>query len=679
MAAYKTPDVYIEEIPLLPPSIAQVDTAIPVFIGHTRFANDNGKDLTNVAVKINSLAEYHQYFGDHAPVALESVNVDADGKVTVHRKTRYFLYNSVYSYFRNNGGSCYIISVGNFEHSKASGAVSKDKLIAGLGVAEKHEDITILVFSDALNLEEGGLYSVQQAALAQCEKTKNRFVIMDMHERDGWESGYKEFRNKVGINSLKYGAAYTPHLITDLERRPITLSHFMDCLKVDGKDAETLAVLSDNPTVIELINSLMMATKNVMRISSSSYKNLPQTSPLVNDIPNVEIKEIESTDIEQFIKAQKAGYTNLQAGYNTLLQPIKDAIQNDKKKDVTKEVTDLLSLWMKLIPVIWNWTNEQEFTKEIAQSVKDQMDAFVTFVTAEGDKVGARLSAELKGLKDSLKDIDAGDLFAPMFAVEPPKGDDGKPVEVTKFDKLTAVESFSHRMQSHLNAIQSSSYVIKRNLEDSLGQIFPTYANIVEEIAKASKTVPPSGAIAGIYASTDRSRGVWKAPANVSLSSVTALTHNIDNRTQEGLNVDVIGGKSINAIRAFPGKGLLVWGARTLAGNDNEWRYIPVRRLFNMVEVSVKNSTYWAVFEPNDANLWVKVKGMIDNYLLELWKQGALAGATPDQAFKVEVGLGKTMTPNDINEGRLIVDISMAPVKPAEFIVLRFMHMLQQS
>jgi phage tail sheath protein FI len=191
--------------------------------------------------------------------------------------------------------------------------------------------------------------------------------------------------------------------------------------------------------------------------------------------------------------------------------------------------------------------------------------------------------------------------------------------------------------------------------------------------------VPPSGAVAGIYAKTDRERGVWKAPANSSLNSVIGPVTKIDNSTQDSLNVDVEAGKSINAVRAFSGKGTLIWGARTLDGNSNEWRYINVRRLFNMVEESVKKSTAPFVFESNDANTWVKVKGMIENYLTTLWRQGALAGAKPEHAFFVRVGLGQTMTAQDILEGRMNVEIGMAAVRPAEFIILRFSHKLQES
>ena len=176
----------------------------------------------------------------------------------------------------------------------------------------------------------------------------------------------------------------------------------------------------------------------------------------------------------------------------------------------------------------------------------------------------------------------------------------------------------------------------------------------------------------------DRTRGVWKAPANVSLNRVIAPSVKITDADQESLNVDP-NGKSINAIRSFTGKGILVWGARTLAGNDNEWRYVSVRRFFNMVEESVKKASESFVFEPNDANTWVKVRAMIENFLTLQWRAGALAGATPEDAFYVKVGLGQTMTAVDILEGRMNVEIGMAAVRPAEFIILRLNLAMQQS
>ncbi len=205
------------------------------------------------------------------------------------------------------------------------------------------------------------------------------------------------------------------------------------------------------------------------------------------------------------------------------------------------------------------------------------------------------------------------------------------------------------------------------------------YRNIIAEINKIYVELAPSGAVAGIYARVDRERGVWKAPANVGVNSVIEPKVKITNEIQENLNVDASTGKSINAIRTFTGKGTLVWGARTFAGNDNEWRYVPVRRLYIFVEESVKKATEFVVFEPNDANTWLRTKTMIESFLSTLWREGAMAGAKPDDAFFVKVGLGETMTAQDILEGRMNIEIGMAAVRPAEFIILKFSHKMQKS
>jgi hypothetical protein len=205
------------------------------------------------------------------------------------------------------------------------------------------------------------------------------------------------------------------------------------------------------------------------------------------------------------------------------------------------------------------------------------------------------------------------------------------------------------------------------------------YNDIKKQLAEQRVELPPSAAIAGVYVSVDRDRGVWKAPANVPLLSVIGPTIQVTHDEQEQLNIDPASGKSINAIRAFSGRGTMVWGARTLAGNDNDWRYVNIRRLFIMVEESAKKSTSFAVFEANDASTWLKVKGILESYLYGLWEQGALQGATLEAAFYVNVGLGKTMTQQDVLEGRMVIEIGIAAVRPAEFIVLRFSHKLPEA
>lgn len=227
--------------------------------------------------------------------------------------------------------------------------------------------------------------------------------------------------------------------------------------------------------------------------------------------------------------------------------------------------------------------------------------------------------------------------------------------------------------------IQNPDGGTKQNYHQSLKASSPTYVNILEEIRSRINELPPSGAMAGAYTMVDNTRGVWKSPANVSVNMVNAPTVNISNEEQQKLNVDVMAGKSINVIRPFPGIGTLVWGGRTLDGNSQDWRYINVRRTAIMIEQSLKLAARAYVFEPNDSATWLTIKSMINNFLINLWKQGALAGAVPEQAFNVQVGLGVTMTPNDILDGIMKITVKVAIVHPAEFIVITFQQQQQQS
>lgn len=474
---YKTPGVYIEEIPKFPPSVAPVETAIPAFIGYTEKADNLVPgDLTLKPTRISSLVEYEKTFGgaqkeedinvDVQETQVNSVTVDlkATATVTEAARSKHIMYYALQLFFANGGGPCYIVSVGPFKAS-FGGALVETELQAGLDTLVKKDEPTLIVFPEAQSLSIADFKTLHDAALSQCDNLKDRFVIMDVHGDSisladpdaNLLTAVSNFRtNGIGMNNLKYGAAYAPNIDTVL-----------------------------------------------------------------------------------------------------------DLQYDDSKVDVT--------------------------------------------ITTNGTAA------------------------APV--------------------KLDTLKTANNRVYEQAKA------------------------GIRDMICK----MPPSSAMAGIYAAVDNSRGVWKAPANLSVNSVVQPSIQFSSVEQDQMNVDPVAGKSVNAIRAFTGKGTLVWGARTLAGNDNEWRYVNVRRLFNFVEESCKRATEPFVFEPNDANTWVRVQGMIENFLTVIWRQGALQGVKPEHAFFVAVGLGKTMTAIDILEGRMIVEVGMAAVRPAEFIILRFSHKMAES
>lgn len=216
------------------------------------------------------------------------------------------------------------------------------------------------------------------------------------------------------------------------------------------------------------------------------------------------------------------------------------------------------------------------------------------------------------------------------------------------------------------------------DLNKTLVMLSPAYNALLREIQSKLNLLPPASAMAGIYTMVDNTRGVWKAPANVSVSSTVSPAVNITFEDQEDLNVP-LNGKAVNAIRSFVGLGNMVWGARTLDGNSGDWRYINVRRTMMMLEQSVKAAAQAYVFEPNDANTWTTVKSMIENFLYQQWKKGALVGSKSTDAYAVLVGLGNTMTGDDILSGIMRITVLVAVSRPAEFIEITFQQQMQKS
>lgn len=215
------------------------------------------------------------------------------------------------------------------------------------------------------------------------------------------------------------------------------------------------------------------------------------------------------------------------------------------------------------------------------------------------------------------------------------------------------------------DAKKVSDVTLHRQLFDSTyAAVYHPWLNVFDPLDKKNIAIPPSGAIAGIYGRNDNSRGVHKAPANEVVRACVGLDCQFNKGEQ-----DILNPKGVNLIRVFPGQGIRVWGARTVS-SDPSWKYVNIRRLFIFIEETIKANTSWAVFEPNDETLWVRVQRTISVFLTGLWRNGALAGTSPDEAFFVNIGRN-TMSQDDIDNGRLICVIGVAPVKPAEFVIFR--------
>ncbi|MCO6497813.1 MAG: phage tail sheath family protein [Chitinophagaceae bacterium] len=222
------------------------------------------------------------------------------------------------------------------------------------------------------------------------------------------------------------------------------------------------------------------------------------------------------------------------------------------------------------------------------------------------------------------------------------------------------------RITRTVDGTQQEHEIAFESLEEFLQE------EIISLAAKLTVTLPPSAAVAGAYVQSDAIRDVWTAPADIVLKEVTGPTIKLDEKDQAQHIGDMATGKSINVIRQVPQKGPVVIGARTLAGRDPRWKYISMRRTVSMIESAIRKSLQPFVYEPNNGSTWVNIQMLIENFLQMLWHRTVLQGARPDHAFFVKVGLGETMTEQDIADGKLIVETGMAMIIPAEFFILKF-------
>ena len=641
--SYKTPGVYVEEIPKLPPSVAQVETAIPAFIGYTQIAKKLAiGDLNNVPKRIGSLVEYEQYFGIGPSPNVTEVNIsDSNNFVSATLSSKFYLYDSLRMFYANGGGDCFIVSIGDYSATIDDSAYTS--ATGGFAAIAKESEPTILLFPDAVSLDDSKIANVQAAALKQCQELQDRVTVMDVKENDALGA---TFRSKVGINYLSYGTAYTPWLKVNLPKS-VTYNDVKGVIKRAGV-AITLDGLTSDVDIKTAISDLNKAFADVANIDTKTKLLSP---------PNGNLRTALNTLGAAFLAGNSDGNLKSVFGFYYSI-----AAQIDKFiKAASPAVLTYSSLNTDVIAAV---------TSNFNPSYKK----VVGLETELGDRVVTYTPTVLTTTFTEAGWV--GVIGAAATNVIPVAGTPEDKRQIAFNNLLPLFEEIN---QSYMSLIVGASTTYTKKIDESLALRFPIYKLILTGVGNSMTSMPPSGAVVGVYAATDRTRGVWKAPANISLANVISPSVIFSKIELENLNVDAVAGKSINAIRSFLGKGTLIYGARTLAGNDNEWRYISVRRFFNMVEESTKNATEAFVFEPNDANTWVKVQAMIENFLSTLWRQGALQGMKPEHAFYVAVGLGKTMTALDILEGRMIIEIGMAAVRPAEFIILRFSHKMAES
>jgi uncharacterized protein len=636
MASYKTPGVYVEEIAKFPPSVAQVETAIPAFIGFTEIAKRKSDgDLSGVPTRITSMLEFATYFGGPEPETAIGVEVFEDGSLTVSLASRsnFLMYYSMQLYFANGGGPCYIVSVGDY-----SGGVSLTPMEDGLAEILKVDEPTLLLFPDATSLPSSvDFYGIYSSALQQCAKLQDRFTIIDTYTDEDATTPISVLRNGISLENdfLKYGAAYFPYLntILDYVYNDADVDITDNTLRDYEAEAQAIADTILTASLETLLTDLRTLGVDVATAAAPAALAMkPSIITKVNEIKTY-LSGVGSKLMDVVALAKVA------------------AASPSSPSDPTIVLANALDKWV---------TDNIEALDVALNSRIDDINAIGTktgLVDLVTDTSNAAIDSlyELLGLDTvTIADSDIIQDISDLKTAD------------ELFDLIAGLASVSSSGPSTytLASIKSTDTIM--------------YNKIRSEISLLPIKLPPSSAMAGIYARVDNLRGVWKAPANVGVTYVSSPSLNVTHDEQADMNVHTTG-KSINAIRTFTGKGIMVWGARTLAGNDNEWRYVPVRRFFNMVEESVKKASEQFVFEGNDANTWVRIRAMIENFLNLQWRAGALTGSKPEQAYYVRVGLGQTMTAEDILNGYMNIEIGMAVVRPAEFIVLKFSHKMQEA
>lgn len=640
METMKTPGVYIVEKSAFPNSVVPVATAVPAFIGHTQIAMNGTKSLLNIPFRITSMLEYNKYFGGGPqPEYLLSVEnqKDIEGAIEKLEKKDNELENvditkAINTIQNLQEEANNLISALEEKKPEGETTVIADRIIATVVILE--DDVKTLEYdnipSDVANIKTVADNVKELISQPDVAKLKANDIIITSKDI------------QVKINNI------VPKLKN--ERKQLVEAVNTEIKKLYSV-SESLWSISEAPTILNtLYYNIVLFFANgggaCYIVSVGDYseaftsedceagltlltKEMEPTMLIIPEAVNLSFEEWKKT-MEYALghcdtMKNRVAILDIFEGYKP---------QNDPSGDVVKNFRENIgSISLDYAAAYYPWINA---------SVVSESDIDTFNLTTESAKLLLTIMQYELGYK-SIKKIEQTDNKENATGVE-------KADEVEPDYKL-------------LNTLLQSS---------------PFGALVRKEICKKINRLPVAAAMAGIYTKTDNTRGVWKAPANVSINKAVSPTVNLTNNAQEDLNVDIYG-RSINAIRYFKGEGVKVWGARTLDGNSGDWRYINVRRTMIFLEESIKNAARAYVFEPNVASTWLNMKAMIENFLLGVWKQGGLAGASPEDAYSVHVGLGDTMTPEDILEGILRITVLVAISHPAEFIEITFQQQMQKS
>lgn len=543
MPEYLSPGVYIEEVDRGPRPLEATNTSTAVFVGFTESAqevrNVNGDkvvvDLLNKPTYVTNWSQYREKFGGF----VDGANLP----------------QSVYGFFQNGGGKCYVVSLRTIPPA--------------------------------------------QAALLNANGEPQLQV---------------KFR-KSGFEGLNYRVRIQP-----TEEIALPGSNGTEESAEEGESKSKKSKKSDEMRPFDVI------------VEKQTASGEWQTKDIRKGV------QLEALEDDMSGKKVKVAYRN-----NKPSELINILIPDDSK------------------PLAELWPSEQQQSLQIEQ----KRLAAPTAGEFQGD-IAERTGIDGLEALDDARIIVVPDLMTTM----PGEKLDLAMVKAVQTSIIAHCERLADRMAildmpPGLNPSEAKQWRMDvTGFDTAYAAMYYPWIEVNDMATDKPRMMPPSGYVAGVWARTDSARGVHKAPANEVIQGITGVEYNVTRGEQDILNP--IG---VNCVRSFPGRGIRIWGARTLTSNAL-WRYIPVRRLFNMIETTIETGTQWAVFEPNEPRLWAMIRRDISAFLVGQWSAGALYGASPGEAFYVRCD--EETNPAESRElGRLIVEVGIAPVKPAEFVIFR--------
>lgn len=613
----KTPGVYIQELDAFGNAVVPVPTAVPAFIGYTAQTSFNGKSLLNQAVKVTSLAEFLTIFGNTSPQVEFSITdaILPERLVTLQAVVE---------------ATVKALAAANAAVEKAGDNATPDQKAAVTKATTENTNAKTALTTAQGDANIKALLDAQKALAANTDPSKTDDLEKAVKTA---QAPFDKLINEASFTTQGYAYNISN---TSINYRMYSAIKFFyengggDCyvMSIGGYDYSKSAITDTT----DFMNAITLLKK--------------ETEPTMLVIPDV-VEIMDPT-------ADPTSPTYLQDKYANAYSLQNEMINHCGSMTNRVAILDIPGGYSE--PLVGT-TSIEQFRNSV-----EPLDA----------KFNSYAAAYYPWLHTTVyqtSEITYSNVNEKSYSVL---------VQLLNNDFTDKTGVVDPNMVKVISAFTATPATDPEKADTILQNLSKSYQLLMGAIMKEMNLIAPSAGMAGIYTSVDNNEGVWVAPANVGIQSTVTPAIKIDHAAQEDLNVP-IDGKSICAIRAFTGRGNLVWGARTLDGNSNDWRYINVRRTLIYIEQSVKDAAKAYVFAPNDAVTWVNVESMISNFLTGLWNQGGLVGPKASDAFSVSVGLGSTMTSEDILNGVMRVAVKVAVSHPAEFIEITFQQEMQKG